>query len=98
MRSKEIRTITFDPQGGETAPFITEVEMLLGGIGRLVFPDGTEQFVDDDDEPVYVYSPRLAAEELEAFCEANIERYRSFYDQHLPRLVRMERVPMDKFW
>ena len=53
------RTVIFDPAGGASAPNTTAVEILLGGVGRLVFSDGTEQFVDDDTGPILIYSPRL---------------------------------------
>lgn len=39
--------VVFDPHGAETSPFTTEVEMLLGGVPVVTYPDGTEQFLDD---------------------------------------------------
>lgn len=92
------QVIHFNPAGAEQAPFTTEVEILLGGVARLMFPDGTEQFVDDDEEPVHVYSPRLLPEALERFCEAHIERYQEFHTKHERQLIRCERVSMEKFW
>lgn len=92
------QVIHFNPAGAEQAPFTTEVEILLGGVARLMFPDGTEQFVDDDDEPVHVYSPRLSPEALERFCEAHIESYQQFHSNHEHQLIRCERVSMEKFW
>ncbi|CAD0264264.1 hypothetical protein DENIT_20153 [Pseudomonas veronii] len=92
------QVIHFNPAGAEQAPFTTEVEILLGGVARLMFPDGTEQFVDGDDEPVHVYSPRLSPDALERFCEAHIERYQEFHSKHERQLIRCERVPMEKFW
>ena len=41
-------TITFDPAGADTYQNITAVEGLLGGVGRLVFPDGTLQFAENE--------------------------------------------------
>lgn len=92
------RTVFFDPNGGVHSPNITAVEILLGGVGRLMFPDGTEQFVDDDDEPVHIYSPRLLPKELEKFCEKNLDRYQSFNDKHEEQLADYERIPMEAFW
>lgn len=92
------QVIYFNPAGADQAPFTTEVEILLGGMARLMFPDCTEQFVDDDDEPVHIYSPRLSPEALERFCKAHIERYQEFHRKHERQLIRCERVPMEKFW
>ncbi|MEX0634640.1 hypothetical protein M8494_33560 (plasmid) [Serratia ureilytica] len=68
--------------------FITEVEMLIGGVPRLMYPDGTEQFADDETDSLLIYSPRLTELELEAFCEANIEHYRTFHEANLKQLLR----------
>lgn len=92
------RTIIFEPAGAQVSPYTTEVEILLGGVARLVCPNGTEQFVDDHNEPVHIYSPRLHTEALERFCETNIERYQDFNDKHDRQLIRRKRVPMEQFW
>jgi hypothetical protein len=62
------------------------------------FEDGTQQFIDADQEPPHIYSPRLAPEALERFCETNIELYRTFHDAHEAALDRREPVPMTPFW
>lgn len=36
------RTVFLNFQSQDTTPFITEVEMLIGGVPRLMYPDGTE--------------------------------------------------------
>lgn len=36
----------FRPDLAGKFPFTTEVEILLGGIGRAMYPDGTLQFAD----------------------------------------------------
>ncbi|WP_268947588.1 hypothetical protein [Pseudomonas syringae] len=36
----------FKPDQTSEFPFIAEVEMLLGGMPRLLHPDGTQQFAD----------------------------------------------------
>ncbi|WP_324729662.1 DUF6012 family protein [Pseudomonas chlororaphis] len=79
-------------------PYMTEVEDLLGGVGRVIFPDGTEQFVDDYSEPWGLYSPRLRPEALEQFCKENIAHYQAFHEAHESQLIRCESVPMERFW
>lgn len=81
-----------------STPFITEVECLIGGIPRLLFPDETQQFVDADEEPVHIFSPRLSEKALEKFCEEHIEKYRDFHEENAEKLLRYDRVAMDKFW
>lgn len=88
----------FDPNGAKTAPFTTDVEMLLGGVPVVIYADGTEQFLDDSAEPIHAYSPRLAANELEAFCKANIARYEAFNAEHGNDKLMTERVAMNQFW
>lgn len=90
--------LEFDPNGARDWPFTTEVEMLLTVAWLRVFDDGTQQFMDADQEPPQVYSPRLTPDALERFCEANIEAYRAFHDGHEAALDRRESVPMVPFW
>lgn len=90
--------VVFDPHGAETEPFTAEVENLLGGVPVFTYSDGTEQFVDDSVEPVYAYSPRLPAGELEAFCKANIDKYERFNAEHGDDKLISERVPLTPFW
>lgn len=91
-------TIHFDPNASKSAPNTTAVEILLGGVGRLMFPDGTEQFVDDDAEPALIYSPRLKPGDLERFCEQHLDHYERFHQAHEERLMNAERVAMQAFW
>jgi hypothetical protein len=91
-------TIHFDPNASKTAPNTTAVEILLGGVGRLMFPDGTEQFVDDDAEPALIYSPRLKPSDLERFCEQHLDHYERFHQAHEEKLMNDERVAMEAFW
>ena len=72
--------ITLHAEGSENTPFTNSVEFLLGGVPPSVFPDGTQQFVDAAD-PVRLYSPRLAPNDLEAFCKAYIDRYEAFHGE-----------------
>lgn len=90
--------IVFDPFGSETAPFTTDVEMLLGGVPIVMYADGTEQFLDDSEEPVHAYSPCLEADALEAFCKENIEKYEAFNAEHGSDKLMTQRVPMTPFW
>lgn len=92
------RAIFLNIHAEDKTPFITEVEMLIGGVPRLMYPDGTEQFVDDETETVLIYSPRLTELELEAFCESNIEHYRTFHGANLKQLLRGDRVAITQFW
>ncbi|EJZ60958.1 Hypothetical protein I1A_000037 (plasmid) [Pseudomonas fluorescens R124] len=88
----------FNPEEAADYPCTTEVEILLGGVGRVMYPDGMEQFVDDDAEPVHIYSPKLSKAELELFCEKNIAHYQAFHEAHEAQLAICERVPMTPFW
>lgn len=95
---KFFESLTFDPNGARDRPFTTEVETLVTVAWLQEFEDGTQQFMDADQEPPQVYSPRLAPEALERFCEANIETYRAFHDKHEAALDRRESVPLTPFW
>ncbi|MBL1904903.1 hypothetical protein ELE61_30345, partial [Klebsiella pneumoniae] len=86
------RVVFLNINAEDKTPFITEVEMLIGGVPRLMYPDGTEQFADDESETVLIYSPRLTEQELEAFCESNIEHYRTFHEKNLKHILRGDRV------
>lgn len=91
-------TLVFDPEGSVNFPNKTEVEILLGGVPVAIFDDGTEQFMDDYEDPIYEYSPRLTPDELERFCEENMDKYVAFHHKHERQLLRCERIPMEKFW
>lgn len=92
------REIYLNLSGVDETPFITKVEVLIGGVPRLLYPDGTQQFVDDEEEPVHVFSPRLKEDALETFCKENIERYREFHQANMVALLECDRVGMEKFW
>lgn len=91
-------SVTFDPNGARDWPFTTEVEQLVTVAWLHEFEDGTQQFMDADQKPPRVYSPRLTPDALERFCEANIKAYREFHDSHEAALDRRESVPMVSFW
>lgn len=88
----------FNPDGASTFPHIAAVEILLGGVGRSMFPDGTEQFLEVVGETVHVYSPRLVPAELERFCQTNLERYQAFHEENEEAIQNYECVPMAPFW
>lgn len=91
-------SLTFDPNGSRDWQFTTEVETLVTVAWLEEFEDGTQQFIDADQEPPHIYSPRLAPDALERFCETNIELYRTFHDTHEAALDRRDPVPMTPFW
>jgi hypothetical protein len=100
-QSRQMEPITiFDPDGWKNFPFTTQVEVLLGGVGRAVYPDDTEQFLDQgmNGEVELTYSPRLAPDELEEFCRKNIAHYEAFNAAHAHELDECKRVPMVQFW
>lgn len=89
----------FAPDSSEHYPNLTEVENLLGGIGRLVFEDGTFQFGEPKHYPEAVFSPRLTEPELEEFCEQHLDQYRAFYEKHQEILSNFETPPsIERFW
>ena len=88
----------FLPDSTKESPFITEVELLLGGIPRMMFPDGTYQFADQDCTPVALYSPRLTEVQLEAFCRVNIARYQQHYQQNKQAIDNDDRHEIVPFW
>ena len=92
------RTVFLNFLSQDTTPFITEVEMLIGGVPRIMYPDGTEQFADDETDTLLIYSPRLTEIEFEAFWELNIEDYRAFHDANVKQLIRGDRVPLTPCW
>lgn len=91
-------TMFFDPDNLENSPFAEEVESLLGGLPRTMFEDGTEQFAEEHDGVTFVYSPQLPPEELEAFCQAHIDRYRAFGQAHVDVLNSGRGVLLNAFW
>lgn len=95
---KFFESVTFDPNSARDWPFTTEVEQLVTVAWLHEFDDGTQQFMDADQEPPQVYSPRMTPGALERFCEENIEAYRAFYDNNEAALDRRESVPMVPFW
>lgn len=90
--------VSFDPSLGKLYPSIAEVEFLLGGVGRLCFPDGTEQFAENDTYPEIVYSPRLELKALADFCEQNIDHYRAHKERYAVEIDEGEAPEIIRFW
>ncbi len=93
-------TVYFDPDGAAARSPISRVEFLLGGIGLLLFPDGTVQFAQSATYPDTVYSPRLSEEELEDFCAAHLAHYERYFEQNRHAIDRGDdRLPaIHAFW
>lgn len=95
---KFFESVTFDPNGARDWPFTTEVEGLVTVAWLHEFEDGTQQFMDADQQPPHLYSPRLTPEALERFCEENIGAYEKFHSDHSAELDRRDSVYMKPFW
>ena len=92
-------TVIFDPSGSEQYPYIAAVEEYLGGVGRLVFDDGTVQFAESDTYPDVVYSPRLTESELESFCKKNLHHYERYFEEYEQTFEHgILPPPIDRFW
>ncbi|EGU3395818.1 hypothetical protein H3J60_004546 [Salmonella enterica] len=76
-------------------PIFEDIEMALGGTGRITFEDGTQQFVDEEGS---VFSPRLPEKALAAFCEEHLETYLAFHSDNARKIVRCEPLTMKPFW
>lgn len=91
--------ITFDPEGAKKYPNIATVEGLLGGVGRLCFPDGTVQFAENETYPELVYSPRLTEADLERFCIENMSKYEAYFDANFDAIDQGDDLPpIELFW
>lgn len=100
MNNKSIVADIFDPHGARKYPYISHVEDLLGGIGRVIYPDGDYQFGEyDKNDTLVVYSPKLPEPELEQFCKENFERYEQHYNEHQELIDNYEPAPpIGVFW
>lgn len=88
--------VTID--SADTPQYTSEVEYLLGGLPRVLYDDGTKQFVSMNDHSK-VYSPRLNKADLETFCEKHIDKYRTFRIQNeYLILMGQELPPINQFW
>lgn len=88
--------VTFDSIA--PPPFTSEVEYLLGGLPRILYEDGTKQFVSMTTPPKH-YSPRLDKHLLEEFCKEHIEKYREFRNKNEYLIISGSELPeIEKFW
>jgi hypothetical protein len=89
----------FDPEGCNNFPNTAYVEVFLGGIGRLCFPDETLQFAENDTYPDIVYSPRLSEDKLEQFCKDNLSKYEAHYEANFDAIDKGDELPpIELFW
>lgn len=72
--------------------------MDLVGSGLQKFDDGTALITDFDLAPGFVYSPRLAKADLEAFCERHIDQYRAFYEANRVSIDECINVHLVPWW
>lgn len=72
--------------------------MDLVGSDLQVFEDGTAIITDFDLVPGFVYSPRLAKADLEAFCERHIDQYRAFYEANRVSIDECIKVHLVPWW
>lgn len=90
--------INFNPAGTRQCPCTSMVEVLLGGIGRLMFDDGTHQFAENETFPEIVYSPRLAPAALEEFCRQNLAAYEAHHAKHKDAINDGDAPAIVRFW
>lgn len=72
--------------------------MDMVGSGLQEFEDGTALITDFDLSLGYVYSPRLAKDDLEAFCERHIDQYREFYETNRASIDKCINVHLVPWW
>lgn len=76
---------------------ITRV-MDYAGADLHEFHDGTAIVADLDRGAGHIFSPRLSLEELETFCQENINHYETFYRYYQREIDNGGAVPMTPFW
>ena len=105
MNKENQQLVYFEPDTANAFPFTSQVECYLGGVGQLVFGDGTFQFAENKTFPEIVYSPRLTEIEMESFCKENISFYEKYFNENrdaidlgddLPPIVRFWECPESK--
>lgn len=68
------------------------------GSTLVEFGDGTAMIAELEYGHGYVFSPRLALEELEAFCQEHLPQYEAFFDKHQHAIDNGQLVAMRPFW
>jgi hypothetical protein len=97
MTADEI--VYFDPMGSERYPNTAAVECFLGGVGLLMFPDGTVQFAENSTYPDVIYSPRMTEGELEVFCRDNLSEYEQYFEENFETIDLGDLPPpIKRFW
>jgi len=64
----------------------------------LDFGDGTHMIAELEAGPGAIFSPRLTAKELEAWCLENLERFEAFFEANEAALDAGAIVKMDPWW
>ena len=91
--------IYFAQEEPDPFPGTTEVQLLLGGLALTSFPDGTVQFLDEIEGESVAFSPRLPRVALEAFCIEHVERYHTYFQLQVVRMMQSDvRLPIEPFW
>ncbi|MDQ0655123.1 hypothetical protein [Pseudomonas cedrina] len=72
--------------------------MDLVGSGLQEFDDGTALITDFDLAPGFVYSPRLAKADLEAFCELHFDQYCAFNEDNRASIDECISVHLEPWW
>lgn len=62
------------------------------------FGDGTYMIAELEYGPGAIYSPRLPAGELEAWCKENLQRYKAFFAANERALDRGDVVTLHPWW
>ena len=83
-----------------STPYLTKVDELLHGVGRIVVDHGNEQIANTcaENGAIYFYSPALPLHELEAFAKDNIHLYEEFSKIFNSMLSAGENVEIIPFW
>lgn len=81
-------------------PNLAQVDVLLGGVGRIVIEDGIEQIAnfDEDTGKLYCYSPALTIANLENFVKENMHIYEEINDLHRSAFDEGNNVEIFPFW
>src|SRR5690625_2290600 len=62
------------------------------------FGDGTHMIAELGEGPGAIYSPRLSTQQLEEWCNSNLDRFEAFFEANVVALDRGEIVKMEPWW
>lgn len=85
---------------GEFAKGLDHIGMAMDMTGGDLreYEGGDAQILNLEAGPGHVYSPRLPLAQLEIFCQAHLNGYQAFFDQHEVSLDHGEVIPMEIWW